>query len=105
MAWNGSATTTATNMPARLAKFLRRSWRGVVAVALLAVAPKCGLCLVGWLGLGALLGLGGPEICGAPNSPAFTETGAFAALLAGACALAFFLRKAHARNADRPPAT
>ena len=40
-------------------------WRGLASLALLAVAPKCALCLISWLGLAAALGLAGPEICGA----------------------------------------
>ena len=32
---------------------------------LLAVTPKCALCLLAYAGLGATLGLGGPELCGA----------------------------------------
>lgn len=32
--------------------------------ALLAVAPKCAWCILAYAGLGASLGLGGPEICG-----------------------------------------
>jgi hypothetical protein len=37
----------------------------LVAGALLALAPKCLLCAAAYVGLGAALGLGGPEICGA----------------------------------------
>lgn len=37
--------------------------RWLALAVLLAVTPKCLLCLAGWLGLLALLGLG-PEICG-----------------------------------------
>lgn len=32
--------------------------------ALLALAPKCALCVLAYIGLGAALGLGGPEFCG-----------------------------------------
>ncbi len=46
----------------------RGPWRGLATLALLAVAPKCALCLVSWLGLAAALGLAGPEICGASAS-------------------------------------
>jgi hypothetical protein len=42
---------------------LLRRW--ALPAALLALAPKCALCLLGYAGLGALLGLGGPELCGA----------------------------------------
>lgn len=43
----------------------RRAVRWLWPAALLAVAPKCVLCLVAYAGLGAALGLGGPELCGA----------------------------------------
>jgi len=33
---------------------------------MLVLAPKCSLCVLGYAGLGAALGLGGPEVCGAP---------------------------------------
>jgi hypothetical protein len=33
--------------------------------ALLAIAPKCVLCLFAYAGLGTILGAGGPELCGA----------------------------------------
>ncbi|MBI3884126.1 MAG: hypothetical protein HY302_00085 [Opitutae bacterium] len=32
--------------------------------ALLALTPKCVLCVAAYVGLGAALGLGGPELCG-----------------------------------------
>lgn len=56
---------TATTMRSRLASLpLPR----LAAVALLALAPKCLLCAAAYAGLGAALGLGGPEICGAPGN-------------------------------------
>jgi len=39
----------------------------LIPTALLALAPKCFLCVLAYAGLGATLGLGGPEICGAPG--------------------------------------
>lgn len=60
MAWNGCATMTATPMSSPRA---RRHARWLLPAALLALAPKCLLCVVGWAGLGAALGLG-PELCG-----------------------------------------
>lgn len=42
-----------------------RGW--LVPAALFAVAPKCFLCVLAYAGLGAALGLGGPELCGAPD--------------------------------------
>jgi len=48
-----------------------RSWRGwLIPAALLALAPKCVMCLIAYAGIGAALGLGGPELCGATDSAA-----------------------------------
>lgn len=48
-----------------------RAVRWLLPTALLALAPKCVLCVLAYAGLGAALGLGGPEMCGAsPTSPA-----------------------------------
>jgi hypothetical protein len=70
-------------MSSPLAKLARRPWRGVAALALLAVAPKCVVCLVGaYAGLGALLGLAGPELCGAPADPSADAPHAWATKLA-----------------------
>ena len=44
----------------------RRIVRWLLPVTLFAAAPKCLLCLVVYTGLGVALGLGGPELCGAP---------------------------------------
>lgn len=65
MAWRGFATTTVTTMSPRAPERHRRWLRWLVPGALIALAPKCGLCVLGYLGLGAALGVGGPEICGA----------------------------------------
>jgi hypothetical protein len=43
--------------------------RWILPTALLALAPKCLLCVAAYAGLGALLGLGGSEICGASDAP------------------------------------
>jgi hypothetical protein len=57
--------------------------------ALLALTPKCLLCVLAFAGLGAAVGLGGPEICGAPaGSPAAWATSL--AWLGVACGLATF---------------
>jgi hypothetical protein len=37
----------------------------LLPAALLTLTPKCLLCIAAYAGLGAGLGLGGPEICGA----------------------------------------
>jgi hypothetical protein len=36
-----------------------------------AFMPKCLVCLAAYAGVGTVLGLGGPELCGAPASPAW----------------------------------
>jgi len=47
-------------------EFYRRAIRWLWPAAMLALTPKCLLCVLAYAGLGAALGLGGPEICGAP---------------------------------------
>lgn len=44
------------------------SLRWGLGVALLALTPKCLVCVAGYLGLGAWLGLKAPELCGASPS-------------------------------------
>jgi sulfite exporter TauE/SafE len=46
----------------------RRSRRWLLPAALFVLAPKCVLCLLAYAGIGAALGLSGPEICGASSS-------------------------------------
>ena len=43
-----------------------RAVRWLAPAAALAFAPKCLLCVLAYAGLGAVLGLGGRELCGAP---------------------------------------
>ena len=80
-----------------------RAVRWLLPAALLALTPKCLLCLAAYAGLGALLGLGGPEICGAPpGSP-----GSWASSLAwlgGATALGAIGRLAGGRSPRSAPA-
>jgi len=67
-----------------------RGW--LIPAALLALAPKCVLCLLAYAGLGAALGLGGPELCGGTSSP----TGPWAAglgVLAGTAGLGALLAR------------
>jgi hypothetical protein len=56
-------------MPSPRAESCRSAARWFLPTAALALAPKCLLCVAAYAGLGALLGIGGPEICGAPGSP------------------------------------
>ncbi|MBC8041561.1 MAG: hypothetical protein H7Y06_13540 [Opitutaceae bacterium] len=62
-------------MPSALPEFSRRSVRWLWPATLLALAPKCVLCVIAYAGLGAALGIGGPEICGASaDSPTAWST-------------------------------
>ena len=45
------------------ARHLRR-W--LIPTTVLALVPKCVLCVLAYTGLGVALGLGGPELCGGP---------------------------------------
>ena len=57
-------------MRSRRTEFSGRATRWLLPAALLAIAPKCVLCVFAYVGLGATLGLGGPDICGtAAGSP------------------------------------
>ena len=89
---------TATNPPPPAeAGQGRRSRRrlgagGFVSAALFALAPKCGLCLLSYAGLGAALGLGGAEICGATPSSASVWLTWLAGLGLALTTLAWFSR-------------
>lgn len=56
------------------AEFFRssRAARWLLPAALLVLMPKCLLCVLAYAGLGTALGLGGPEICGAPGASTWT---------------------------------
>ena len=88
MACSGSATTT--DMAMSRPK-LERPHLWLPGVALLALTPKCLLCLLAYAGLGAALGLGGPELCGGTpgmtaSSPAWLAGLGLAAVVAGGLA-------------------
>ncbi len=55
-------------MPRSLPDFRRHSSLWLAVSALLALTPKCLLCVLAYAGIGAALGLGGPEMCGVPAS-------------------------------------
>lgn len=59
-------------MHPRPVEFIRctRSW--LMPAVLLAVMPKCILCLATYAGIGAALGLGSPELCGATEPTHWT---------------------------------
>ena len=72
--------------PSPAAKRWRRSLRWGAGAALLALTPKCLLCAAAYLGLGAVLGVTGPELCGASpaSGPSWLIPAVIAALLAAA---------------------
>jgi hypothetical protein len=51
-------------MRLRRADICRNGFRWLGSAALLAFAPKCLLCVVGYAGIGAALGSRVPELCG-----------------------------------------
>ena len=71
---------------------LRRAVRWLLPAGLLAVAPKCVLCVLAYAGLGTALGLGGPEFCGgSAGSPgAWASSLAWFGLAGGLGALGLF---------------
>ncbi len=70
------------SMRSRTPEILRQRLAGargwLIPAALLALAPKCVLCVLAYAGLGAVLGFGGPELCGAAGD----ATGTWVWLLA-----------------------
>ena len=66
-------------MSPRPAELIRSRRAGWPLAALLALAPKCFLCLAAYTGSGALLGIGGPEFCGAASEAALPWPEALAA--------------------------
>jgi hypothetical protein len=73
-----------------LAEVLRRPFRALASVALLALAPKCGMCVLAYVGLAAWLGFRRPEICGATTGPSGYPLAGFAVALGVAGLLASF---------------
>jgi hypothetical protein len=71
-------------LASRIAAFFRQPFRPLAAVSVLALAPKCVLCLAAYAGLGALLGIRSREMCGSagPGWP-WGEALAGAALAVG----------------------
>jgi hypothetical protein len=79
---------------------LRRPVRWSAPLALLALAPKCLLCLAGYAGIGAALGLGGPELCGATGGSPGAWVMALALPGMGLAGVAVWMaiRRRHARS-------
>jgi hypothetical protein len=91
--------------PSRAERF-RRSAAWLAPTALLALAPKCILCALAYAGLGAAVGLGGPEICGAaagePASWALPLS--WLGVVAGVGATAINISRRRANRHTRAPA-
>lgn len=73
-----------------------RAGRWLLPAALLALAPKCVACVLAYVGLGAALGLGGPELCGGAADSAVWWPAALA-WLGGGGALVALSRRASRR--------
>jgi len=80
-------------------KYVRHSVRWLVPAALLALTPKCVLCLLAYAGIGSVLGLGAPEICGA-TEPSMTTLWS-ATFVLGAVALTAIGLYARRRSATK----
>ena len=57
---------------------LVRAARWLLPAALLALVPKCVLCVLAYVGLGTALGLSGPELCSAASASPASWTTSFA---------------------------
>jgi hypothetical protein len=78
-------------------RFVRGTVRWLLPAALLALMPKCLLCLAAYAGIGAALGFGGPEICGA-SSDTIGPWGWFLALVGLTVGLVgFYIRQRRRR--------
>jgi hypothetical protein len=72
----------------------RRAVRWLLPAAALSLTPKCLLCLGAYLGLGALVGLSGPEFCGAaPNTLPVATGFVFSLAVAASVVFAWRLRR------------
>jgi len=95
-------------MPSQRTEFSRRAVRWLGPVALVALTPKCVLCVLAYAGLGVALGLGGPELCGsnagAPVS--WTAVCAWLGLAAGLGAAGYLVTRPcpHAAPTTEKPA-
>jgi hypothetical protein len=86
-------------MPSLRSDFSRRAARWLVPAALLALAPKCVVCVAAYAGFGMALGLGGPEFCGVDtgSEAAWVSSLAWLGFASGLGALGFF---ANCRRGD-----
>lgn len=87
------------------AKLPRRAARWLVPLSLLALAPKCVLCVIAYAGLGAALGAGGAELCGAVAAPSVSVASLATPLawfgLAGGVGAAGILARARVAKCSR----
>jgi len=67
MEWNGSVTMIVMSRRLQLADRFRYVARWLWPAAILAMTPKCLLCVFAYAGLATTIGIGGPEICGESN--------------------------------------
>lgn len=77
----------ADSMPIQPSDPFRRAIRWILPAALLAIIPKCVVCLLAYAGLGAALGLGGREWCSAPATSGAPWSLLLGCLLVGAGSL------------------
>ena len=80
-------------MPSSRAEHLRRSAvvRWLLSATLLAFAPKCLACIWAYAGLGAALGFGGRELCGASASSLDSWLASFALAVIALLARGIFI--------------
>ena len=92
-------------MPSPRIEISRRVIRWLWPAALLALAPKCVLCLLAYAGLGAAFGVGGPEICGASAgaSAAWASTLPWLGVAGGLGAFGFLTSDSCRRSILRHP--
>ena len=85
-------------------EFPPRAVRWLGPATLLALAPKCVVCVLAYAGLGAALGWSGPELCGEPTG----ESGSWSSMLAllgitsGLAAGCFLASRRRAQPAVQP---
>lgn len=88
------------NLHRQLSEHARRLRGWLVPVVLLALAPKCFLCALAYVGAGTALSLGGPEICGADNA---SRSWPIALPVLGTTLVAASLLVRRNRTFNRPP--
>ncbi|MCD6051423.1 MAG: hypothetical protein K0Q55_2827 [Verrucomicrobia bacterium] len=87
-------------MPSSRIEISLRTVRWLWPAALLALMPKCLLCVLAYVGLGTAFGLGGPEICGASAGSlvAWASWLAWLGAIIGLGALGFFMSRSLLRR-------